>query len=71
MLIQGHGTEAWAEALERLLIDDASRIHMGEQAVAHARAFSWSASAEKLLEVYADTLDGYIPGVATRNAGGM
>ena len=71
VLVQGHSTEAWAAALEQLLIDDPARVRMGEQAVAHARAFSWSASAEKLLEVYADTLDGYVPGVATRNAGGM
>ena len=71
LLVQGHGTDAWAQALEQLLIDDPTRIHMGEQAVAHAKAFSWSASASKLIEVYTDTLNGYVPGVATRDAGGM
>ena len=71
LLVNGHGHEDWARALEQLLIDDPTRIHMGEQAVAHAKAFSWSASAEKLLGVYADTLNGYVPGEATRDAGGV
>ena len=71
LLVNGHGHEDWARALEQLLIDDPTRIHMGEQAVAHAKAFSWSASAEKLLGVYTDTLNSYVPGVATRDAGGV
>ena len=71
LLVNGHGHEDWARALEQLLIDDPTRIHMGEQAVAHAKAFSWSASAEKLLGVYADTLNGYVPGGFARDAGGM
>ena len=71
LLVNGHGHEDWAQALEQLLIDDPTRIHMGEQAVAHAKAFSWSASAEKLLGVYTDTLNSYVPGVAARDAGGV
>ena len=71
LLVNGHGHEDWARALEQLLIDDPTRIHMGEQAVAHAKAFSWSASAEKLLGVYTDTLNSYVPGVAARDAGGV
>jgi len=71
LLVNGHGHEDWAQALEQLLIDDPTRIHMGEQAVAHAKAFSWSASASKLIEVYTDTLNSYVPGVAARDAGGM
>ena len=71
LLVNGHGPEDWAQALEQLLIDDPTRIHMGEQAVAHAKAFSWSASASKLIEVYTDTLNGYVPGVAARDAGGV
>ncbi len=71
LLVAGHGTPEWVEALEQLLIDDETRIRMGESAVAHAKAFSWSASAEQLLSVYAGTLDGYVPGEATRDAGGM
>ena len=71
LLVNGHGHEDWAQALEQLLIDDPTRIHMGEQAVAHAKAFSWAASADKLLEVYTDTLNSYVPGVAARDAGGV
>lgn len=71
LLVDGHGHEDWAKALEQLLIDDPTRIHMGEQAVSHAKAFSWAASADKLLEVYTDTLNNYVPGVAARDAGGV
>ena len=71
LLVNGHGHEDWAQALEQLLIDDPTRIHMGEQAVAHAKAFSWSASASKLIQVYTDTLNSYVPGVAARDAGGV
>ena len=70
LLVEGHGTQAWADTLEQLLIDDPLRISMGEAAVAHAATFSWAASAGKLIGVYTDTLNGYVPGVASRDAGG-
>ncbi|MBC3179592.1 D-inositol-3-phosphate glycosyltransferase [Corynebacterium lujinxingii] len=70
LLVDGHVPESWADALEQLLIDDPTRIQMGETAVEHAGRFSWAASAEQLAEVYAATLDGYVPCGAARNAGG-
>ena len=53
-----------------MLIDDPTRIQMGETAVGHAARFSWASSAEQLAEVYARTLDGYVPCGAARDAGG-
>ena len=70
LLVDGHEAASWADALEQLLIDDPTRIQMGETAVEHAGRFSWAASAEQLAEVYAVTLDGYVPCGAARNAGG-
>ena len=70
LLVDGHEPEAWADALEQMLVDDPTRIQMGETAVEHAGRFSWASSAKKLAEVYARTLDGYVPCGAARDAGG-
>ena len=70
LLVDGHEPASWADALEQLLIDDPTRIQMGETAVGHAARFSWAASAEQLADVYATTLDGYVPCGAARDAGG-
>ena len=66
LLVDGHGTEAWADALGQLLNDDARRIEMGAAAVGHARRFSWAASARSLSRVYEDTLAEFVPGGAPR-----
>lgn len=66
LLVDGHGTEAWADALCQLLNDDARRIEMGAAAVGHARRFSWAASARSLSRVYEDTLAEFVPGGAPR-----
>lgn len=52
LLVDGHGAEDWATALEALLEDDPRRIAMGEAAPVHARDFSWEATVGKLLGVY-------------------
>lgn len=70
VLVTGHDTEAWADAIEQLLIDDATRLSMANTATAHASHFSWAASAAALRGVYAHTLDGYVPGAGTRRAVG-
>ena len=70
LLVDGHEPEAWADALEQMLVDDPTRIQLGETAVEHAGRFSWASSAKKLAEVYARTLDGYVPCGAARDAGG-
>lgn len=71
LLVDGHEPTAWADALERLLIDDQLRITMGRTATAHAAKFSWAASAQRLVEVYDATLSGFQPGQATRQPAGI
>ncbi|WP_432418614.1 D-inositol-3-phosphate glycosyltransferase [Corynebacterium breve] len=56
LLVNGHGAEAWANALETLLDDDSLRIHMGQRGVTRAARFSWEVSAEEMAKVYAKAL---------------
>lgn len=56
LLIDGHDTEDWAEAMAQLLDDDDTRIRMAEQAVLHAANYSWSSSATQLTAVYTEVL---------------
>lgn len=71
VLVPGHDPAAWAGALEQLLIDDDLRIAMATTATAHARKFSWRASASELFEVYQAVLDGFNPQAATRQPAGV
>ncbi|SMG39953.1 D-inositol-3-phosphate glycosyltransferase [Corynebacterium pollutisoli] len=57
LLVDGHGTADWADALESLLDDDDTRLRMAGEAVQHAANFSWSASASQLASVYNEALD--------------
>ncbi len=57
LLVDGHGTADWADALESLLDDDDTRLRMAGEAVQHAAHFSWSASASQLASVYNEALD--------------
>ena len=70
LLVDGHDTSAWADALEQLLIDDSLRLTMSQQATEHAATFSWAASASKLRDVYSRALEGFVPGTATRRPRG-
>ncbi|GAB3695375.1 D-inositol-3-phosphate glycosyltransferase [Corynebacterium nasicanis] len=56
LLVDGHGTADWADALESLLDDDDTRLRMAEEAVQQAANFSWSASAAQLASVYNEAL---------------
>ncbi|MBF6334376.1 D-inositol-3-phosphate glycosyltransferase [Nocardia abscessus] len=59
LLVPGHRTSDWANALRHLL-DDPGRLHrMGERAVAHAANFSWAHTADGLLASYAAALAGF------------
>ena len=71
VLVAGHDPAVWAEALEQLLIDDHLRITMATTAVAHAKKFSWRASASELYKVYRTVLDGFDPQAATRQPAGV
>ncbi|WP_040783961.1 D-inositol-3-phosphate glycosyltransferase [Nocardia pneumoniae] len=59
LLVSGHRTSDWANALRRLL-DDPDRLHrMSERAVAHAANFSWAHTADGLLASYSAALAGF------------
>jgi D-inositol-3-phosphate glycosyltransferase len=59
LLVPGHRTADWANALG-LLLDDPDRLHrMSEQAVTHAANFSWAHTADGLLASYAAALAGF------------
>ncbi|MDO5513234.1 D-inositol-3-phosphate glycosyltransferase [Corynebacterium sp.] len=56
LLVDGHATADWADALESLLDDDDTRLRMAGEAVAHAANFSWASSASRLASVYNEAL---------------
>jgi D-inositol-3-phosphate glycosyltransferase len=53
LLVPGHGADAWAAALTRAI---AQRPALSRGAVEHAAGFSWSRTADGLLDTYRDAL---------------
>jgi D-inositol-3-phosphate glycosyltransferase len=51
-LVDGHDPAEWARVLGRLLAEPERRAELARGAVAHAHAFSWDRTAERLLAVY-------------------
>jgi D-inositol-3-phosphate glycosyltransferase len=51
LLVSGHEPADYAAALDTALEDDGGRLAAG--AVANSRQFSWPATADRLLELYA------------------
>jgi D-inositol-3-phosphate glycosyltransferase len=54
--VDGHEPEAWAEALRRILTDDALRARLASGARGHAETLSWDATVEGLLTSYSAAL---------------
>jgi D-inositol-3-phosphate glycosyltransferase len=52
VLVDGHATPDWTDAVESLLRDGPRRLALGSAAVAHAAQFGWGATTDRLLEVY-------------------
>nr|WP_294693968.1 D-inositol-3-phosphate glycosyltransferase [uncultured Friedmanniella sp.] len=52
LLVLGHQTERWADALAALLDDPDERSRMGANAAGHASRFSWDNTAAATLEAY-------------------
>lgn len=50
--VPSHDPVDWAEALRRLLRDDALRLALSAGALAHAREFAWERAAERTLDAY-------------------
>jgi len=56
LLVDGHNPATYADAIRRLVDDDAMRRRLARGAVAHAARFGWSRTAAGMLRVYADAL---------------
>jgi D-inositol-3-phosphate glycosyltransferase len=54
VLVDGHDTPVWADALEELLLDPQRRDALSRKAVEHAALFGWDRTAERLYEVYVE-----------------
>ncbi len=52
LLVDGHDPGAWADALRRVVVDDALRVRLEAGALEQARLFSWERTAARTLEVY-------------------
>jgi D-inositol-3-phosphate glycosyltransferase len=53
LLVAGHDPNDYADALATILDNDLARHTMSRNALAHAQQFCWSATASKMLDVYA------------------
>jgi D-inositol-3-phosphate glycosyltransferase len=54
LLVAGHGTSDWADALGRLVRAPGLRAELGAGAVRHAREFSWDRTTDALIASYVD-----------------
>jgi len=52
LLVDGHDPERWAEALQRVVLDEQLRIALEAGALEQARSFSWKMTAARTLEIY-------------------
>ncbi|MEO7752698.1 MAG: D-inositol-3-phosphate glycosyltransferase [Terracoccus sp.] len=52
VLVDGHDTGRWADAVGSLLSDRPRLATLGDRAVRHAAQFGWGATTDRLLEVY-------------------
>ncbi|MGB0102185.1 MAG: D-inositol-3-phosphate glycosyltransferase [Nocardioides sp.] len=53
LLVDGHDPRTWADALGRVVEDDALRLRLETGALEQAHRFSWEHTAEQTLDVYA------------------
>nr|WP_246868902.1 D-inositol-3-phosphate glycosyltransferase [Saccharopolyspora sp. ASAGF58] len=53
LLVDGHGTGQWADALGSLVLAPKLRARLAANAPAHAARFSWERTTESLLDTYA------------------
>lgn len=57
VLVDDHEPARWADALERVALDRDLRADLARRALAHAAGFSWEATVDRLLDVYAQATD--------------
>jgi D-inositol-3-phosphate glycosyltransferase len=65
LLVDGHDPDEWARVLAGLVTSPARLAGLSRGAVAHASAFGWAATADRLLGVYTGAMDA----VGTAGAG--
>ncbi|MGP4015163.1 D-inositol-3-phosphate glycosyltransferase [Saccharopolyspora sp. 5N708] len=53
LLVDGHGTEQWAQALGSVVLDRALRARLASGTTTHAARFSWERTTGALLDAYA------------------
>lgn len=56
LLIKGHNTTDWANALDKLITDELHRTRLAAGAVEHAAKFTWSHTATGLMSVYQNAM---------------
>jgi D-inositol-3-phosphate glycosyltransferase len=54
LLVPGHGSGQWADALAAVALDPRRRAQFAAAAVQHAGTFSWDRTVDRLLETYVD-----------------
>ncbi len=52
VLVNGHATSDWADAIEGLLADDLRRLALSRRARVHAEQFGWGATTDALVAAY-------------------
>ncbi len=52
VLVDGHDSPTWTDAVQGLLDDDGLRADLGRRAIEHAAGFGWEATTDRLLAVY-------------------
>jgi D-inositol-3-phosphate glycosyltransferase len=57
LLVPGHGSGQWADALARVALQPRRRDELALGAVVHAREFSWDRTTDALLDTYAGAAD--------------
>ncbi|MEN3301458.1 MAG: D-inositol-3-phosphate glycosyltransferase [Pseudonocardia sp.] len=57
LLVPGHGSGQWADALARVALAPRRRDELALGAVVHAREFSWDRTTDALLDTYAGAAD--------------
>ncbi len=60
-LVEGHDPADHAERVLRVLADRTEARRLGEAGVAHSLRFSWDVTADEILTVYRELLDGGVP----------
>jgi D-inositol-3-phosphate glycosyltransferase len=54
LLVRGHDPEAWSRALTRMTTSERARLALGARP--HAEGFSWDATAQGLIDSYAQAI---------------